>query len=311
MSLASQRNTAQNLLLERELCEIARAFAREGLPLLVLKGVPLTRRLYGGLEQRYSVDNDLLVQRADVQRAAALLAALGYVAAPGRTLAADLASTFQHPMRRGIAHGAVLRAELHWQAFPPELFAVPEHELWQHAVPFFLGGQRLLVFDEPMTLLHLASHHVQHRCAEAKVLDDVGAAWRSYGSTVDTQELLRLAVRFGLTGALAFSLDAANRAGSCDAPSPVKSRRAALLARWLPPASHGVEPSYSSVFGSLLLASPAKISGALLRELFPPLEILARVYGVEPSPRLFLRYPLRLLRPARRWLSRSRRAMLG
>ncbi|HVY27474.1 MAG TPA: nucleotidyltransferase family protein [Polyangiaceae bacterium] len=308
MSLASQRNTAQNLLLERELCQIAGSFQRAGVPLLVLKGVPLTRRLHGDLGKRYSVDNDLLVRRADVPRAERLLTELGYAASPGRQLAVDLASTFQHPMRRGLADGALLRAELHWQAFPPELFAVPEEELWRHATQYFSGEQELLVFDPLMTLLHLASHHVQHRCAEAKVLDDVGAAWRRYAAEVDTRELARLAARFGLTGALAFSLDAAYRAGSCDAPSPITSRRAQLLGRWLPPATHAAEPSYGSILGSLLLASPRKISGALLRELFPPPAILARVYGVDPSPSLLFRYPLRLLRPAKRWLSLPRSA---
>lgn len=306
MSLASQRNTAQNLLLERELCQIASCFQRAGVELLVLKGVPLTRRLHGDLGKRYSVDNDLLVRRADVPRAEQLLAGLGYEASPGRKLAADLASTFQHPMRRGLPDGALVRAELHWHAFPPELFAVPEDELWHHASAYRLGEQQVLVFDPLLTLLHLASHHVQHRCAEAKVLDDVGAAWRRYGSEVDIDELARLAARLGLTGALAFSLDAAYRAGSCDAPSPITSRRARLLGRWLPPATHAADPSYASILGSLLLASPQKISGALLRELFPPPAILARVYGVEPSPSLIFRYPLRLLRPAQRWLSLQR-----
>jgi hypothetical protein len=304
--LRALRNTAQNALLERELCAIAQSFAEAGIALLVLKGVPLTRRLYGGLERRYSVDNDLLVRRVDAERAQAVLAELGYASSSNRSLADDLASNFQHPMRRNEADGTVLRAELHWHAFPPELFAVPETELWAHAVPYPLRAQSILVFDEVMTLLHLASHHVQHRCAEAKVLDDVGAAWQRFGAGTDTAELAALATRYGLCGALAFSLNAAYRAGSCSSPPPISSPRAALLARVMPEARHGAEPGYAAIVGSLLLASPRQISAALLRELFPPPPVLARVYGVPQSPWLYLRYPLRLLRPARKWLSRAR-----
>jgi hypothetical protein len=293
----AQRRLVQNLLLESELLTIAQSFAGAGLELIVLKGVPLTRRLYGGLEQRFSVDNDLLVRKQHAARAVALLEDIGYVSHPGRTLLGDLSSTFQHPMRRQTAGDVTLRAELHWHAFPPHLFDVPEDDLWQRTEPFVVRGQTLWVFDEVMTLLHLASHHVQHRCVEAKVLRDVGAAWQRFHCRVDKRELATLAARYGLAAALEFGIAGARRAGLCSAESALDSSRARLLGALMPTASEGAIPSYWAILGSLLLASPSRISHAFAYELFPPLPVMARVYETEPTPWLVARYPLRLLRP--------------
>jgi hypothetical protein len=292
----AQRHLAQNLLLERELARIARGFSEAGVELAVLKGVPLTRRLYGGLDQRFSVDNDLLVRKADAVRGVATLKSLGYDSVPGRTLGDDLATTFQHPMRRQGAGDTTLRAELHWHAFPTHLFEVPEADLWHHMVPFELDGQVVSVFDEAMTLLHLVSHHVQHRCLEAKVLRDVGGAWQRWQPHVEGQ-LVALARRYGLASATVYSLTAAHQAGLCAAGPGFSSLRAALLRLFMPAAADGREPSYRAMLGSIMLAAPRMIPVALRHELFPPLPILARIYSQEPSRWLYARYPLRLLRP--------------
>jgi hypothetical protein len=301
----AQQWTALNRLMERELATIAEAFEQAGIQLAVLKGVLLTRRLHGGLEGRFSIDNDLMVRRADVESAARVLGALGYAPSDARRLTDDLSSTFQHPMRRNAA-GAVLRAELHWHAFPPHLFHVPEQLLWSHMTATVVDGQSVCVFDRTMTLLHLASHYVQHRCSENKVLRDVGAAWQHWEAQIDRRELNELAARCGLDGALAYAIDAAHRAGLCAAPAPLQCRRARWLGRLMPAKTQDGEPGYTAMLGSLLLASPSKLPGALLYELFPPLPILARIYGAPASRFLYLRYPLRLLRPLAALLARRR-----
>jgi hypothetical protein len=301
----AQQWTALNRLMERELSAIARAFEQAGIQLAVLKGVPLTRRLYGGLHGRFSIDNDLMVRRADVEPAVRVLGNLGYTASDARRLTDDLSSTFQHPMRR-YAAGALLRAELHWHAFPPHLFRVREELLWSHMTSMVVDGQSVYVFDEVMTLLHLASHYVQHRCSENKVLRDVGAAWQRWEAQIDQRELKELAARCGLDGALAYAIDAANQAGLCAAPAPLACRRARWVARVMPKELEDGDPSYRAMLGSLLLATPTKFPGALLHELFPPLPVLARIYGVPASRRLYLRYPLRLLRPLAAALPRRR-----
>jgi hypothetical protein len=292
--------------MERELSAVARAFEQAGIQLAVLKGVPLTRRLHGGLAGRFSIDNDLMVRRADVEPAAHVLETLGYVPSDARSLTEDLSSTFQHPMRRQSA-GAVLRAELHWHAFPAHLFQVPERLLWSHMTSMVVDGQRVYVFDKTMTLLHLASHYVQHRCSEHKVLRDVGAAWQRWRSEIDQRELSELAARCGLDGALAYAIDTAHQAGLCGAPAPLRCRRARWVGRLMPKqeTTNG-DPSYRAMLGSLLLARPSKLPGALLHELFPPLPVLARIYGVPASRMLYLRYPLRLLRPLAAVLPRRR-----
>jgi hypothetical protein len=208
-------------------------------------------------------------------------------------------------MRR-LASEATLRAELHWHAFPPHLFDVSEQILWDHMTLIEIAGQSVNVFDEMLTLLHLASHYVQHRCSEIKVLKDVGAAWERWHTSIDPRKLRGLARTCGLEGALAYAVNDACRAGLCRIAAPFGSRRATLLGRMMPRARERGEPSYRAMLGSVLLATPRKLPGALFHEFFPPLSVLARIYGVPTSRWLYLRYPLRLLRPVSATLARRR-----
>src|SRR5688572_18777940 len=84
-----------NMLLEAELVRIAREFREASVDFVVLKGVPLTRRLHERLDARTMVDNDILVHRRDTARAVQCLLGLGYRPPEFHTIDGDLRSTFQ------------------------------------------------------------------------------------------------------------------------------------------------------------------------------------------------------------------------
>jgi len=66
------------LTLETLAVEVTTAFERSGVPSIVLKGPSVIRWLYPAATDRYSVDVDLLVAPADLARAEATLAGLGF-----------------------------------------------------------------------------------------------------------------------------------------------------------------------------------------------------------------------------------------
>jgi hypothetical protein len=73
----SRANVMHVLMLSAEMAAIGERLDAEGIPLLVLKG-PTLSSAYGGVALRPFVDNDLLIRRADFERADALLLEMGF-----------------------------------------------------------------------------------------------------------------------------------------------------------------------------------------------------------------------------------------
>jgi hypothetical protein len=300
------RVLARNLLLEAELRAILRTFNEREIQVAVLKGIPLTRRLHGHLAWRHMLDIDLLVHRHDVPRAAQTLEELAYLLGPFHSIDGDLRSDFQSVLFRDSACGFRLWVELHWSAFPPQMFDVPEELPWSRTQKFEVAGEEALVFDPAMTLLHLASHFAQHRLSEPRILRDIANAWELWSNLVSSSDLEQLATTTGVVHALDFSLRAAQDLGwTARPPCPLVSRQANLLRRLLP-SQRLLEESHSYYERTLLTAlllRPRRAAGWLLHQAAPPAERLSAIYQEPLGPLLYLRY---LTRPARVLLRLSR-----
>ncbi len=288
---------------------IVSALADRGIPSIVLKGIPLTLRLHGRIDGRESFDNDVLVHKVDALKAREAMANVGYEPVDGRTIERQLEVDYQYRMARLVGAAGLASAELHWNAFQPDLYPVAEDILWAHSEAFDLGGKGVRVFDEPLTLLHLAAHFAQHLFAERSMLRDVAAAWNLWGATVDRGELLALARATGLAAILDFALGAAADLGMLVLPAPeLCSRGAARLRRLLPAErlfTERPEVDHARMLLALLLASPRRIPRWARNLLFPPLENMAVIYGRPASSSLYLRYLTRPFRPVARMLGWS------
>jgi hypothetical protein len=299
------------MLLEAELLCIARRLKAIGVDFIVLKGVPLTRRLHARLDARSMVDNDILVKRPDVPRAIQALQELGYEQGEFHTVEGDLRSSFQSALSKPTPGGGNVWVELHWSAFPPRMFPVSEELEWARVVPFELKSERLLVFDPAMTLVHLASHFAQHECTHPRILEDIAAAWNRWHAQIDPSDLMTLATLTGVRPTLAYALRAARTLGWLTvAPPAVASRRAPVLERLLS-APKLLEPQasqYARILFTALLLPPVRVPGWLLQHVLPPIETLAAVHEVRISPWLYLRYASRPFRGLRRlWRGEHRR----
>lgn len=285
---------------------IHEALSGRGIEYVVLKGTPLARRLYGTIARRSMIDNDIMVHKHEATLAVDALSEIGYRPFPFRGLESDLRIDFQFPMTREALHGQPVTVDLHWNAFPTNLFPVDEGLLWRRVEQLELDGTTIKVFDKAMTLVHLTSHFVQHRLASPRILDDLAAGWNLWHREVDEENLLDLARQTGVIHAFDFTLSAAAELGMLDTPPPfIGSSKAARLRRLLPARRLFEKPSHKSYRRaalSLLLINPRCIPGWLRLEIFPPIDRMAAIYEQPITPRLYLRYLERPFRP----LSRGR-----
>jgi hypothetical protein len=220
---------AHNLAVEAELCTLLTAFERAGVEHLVLKGIPLARRL-GTFGTHPRIDNDLLVRKSSAHHAVDVARSLGYESFSDRRLDEDLRGNFEHPMSRS---GPVIEhvLEVHWSIAPPQL--VPDTgSLWEGTRRVSCGRYEAPVLDDTATVLHLAWHYVQHQGTELRILRELGRAWDSWHASMDPLDLARLARSFGLEHVLDFAFITARAAGLVRAPIPeVSSVRAHALSR--------------------------------------------------------------------------------
>ena len=303
----SFRAIAQNLLIEHDLGVLADCFATHGIDLVVLKGIPLALRLFGKIDAREMVDNDLLVHRADAERAFSLLEGLGYKSVDGRQIERELDHDHEFRLARPLPGDGWLGAELHWNCFAQDLYPVPEPALWRHTEVFHWKNRTINVFDRPLTLVHLAAHFAQADFAVPQTLGDVAQAWNLwYSAGQNPDEALALARETGLIHALDFALLSAHDLGWLSGSPPgIASPRAKRLRRLLPAQRlWSARPSHDYVrwLLALLLVEPRRIPGRLSRLVFPPLDNLAVIEGKPVSRALYLRYLTRPFRPVMRAL---------
>jgi hypothetical protein len=300
---------ARSLLLEAELIRILGALDARGIPAIVLKGIPLTLRLHGRIDARDSFDNDVLVRRHDAREACFAMARAGYKSIDSRTIGRQLDVDFQYRMARPLRSAGRVSAELHWSAFPTDLYPIDEKILWVHSESFDIGRRSIRVFDRPLTVLHLAAHFAQHLFAVRSILDDVAVSWNRWGATIDRDELLALARAAGLTAVLDFALCAAADLGILTTPTPgMRSRSAERLRRLLPTKrlfTPRPDVDHARMLLALLLANPKRIPRWARNLLFPPLENMSVIVGRPISPALYLSYLTRPFRPVARFLGRT------
>ncbi|GAB4454592.1 MAG: nucleotidyltransferase family protein [Anaerolineae bacterium] len=166
--LAEQRtfNAQRVARMQAELAAILALFAGHNLPVMPLKGAILAATAYPDPGLRPMADLDLLVRPADFERAAALLAQLGY----RPTVAHWKHTEFCRPDNLAVVSKEVehpdnpRRVELH--AHCRESFGGPTVEItqlmWRHAAPGELLGQPALLPEAGALWLHLLIHASYH-----------------------------------------------------------------------------------------------------------------------------------------------------
>lgn len=202
----------QHLLGVAQLGRLHSAFDRRGIPMIPLKGPALGEALYGDPGVRPFTDLDLLVHRADVERAVALLSTLGYRhIAWDRTLDYELAHATAACFVPRDTGPADLSVDLHWGlvSFPAGVTprTIDAEEVWTRAVETERGDTRVLELCREDLLLYLGLHLAVHH-------PFVGHVWRldialllcRHARDLDWASIVARAQRWRVRGALYFAL---------------------------------------------------------------------------------------------------------
>jgi hypothetical protein len=172
-------NAQRNLGLAAELLRLLGIFEAHGIAAIPLKGPALAARIYGNLSLREFVDLDILVRRADLARAAALLAAEGY-ARDEQLGSAQEQAYLQAQHHYSFVRGETL-IELHFElrerffGYPLDLDA-----LWDRAQPTALAGRPMLGFCPADLLTTLCMHGTGHCWERLSWICDIAELIRVY-----------------------------------------------------------------------------------------------------------------------------------
>ncbi len=176
----AQANTRRNLFLTGELLKLLKLFDAHSISAIPYKGPTLAGLAYRSLALRQFQDLDLLLHRAEIAPARALLLAHGYQPAyslPPLKERAYLESLGQLPFWNEKNDCLV---ELHTDIAPPAFaFPLDPEELWQRLTEFSLNGNNLLTVAAEDLLLILCVHGTKHN-------------WTSLAWICDVAELLRV-----------------------------------------------------------------------------------------------------------------------
>jgi hypothetical protein len=176
--------------------EVVTAFDRVGVEAIALKDAALAVDVYPERALRPMGDVDVLVRRADYERAAQALAELGFAPRP----AADVAytrryATGQHFRRASDDVWIDLQwnvAQREWDLYGEGRFTYPVDEMWQGARRFAVDGYELLAPKAEHMLFHLCLHLEGHEYAELVLFSDVVELLRLHGAALDWDELVAL-----------------------------------------------------------------------------------------------------------------------
>ncbi|MEO5566091.1 MAG: nucleotidyltransferase family protein [Luteimonas sp.] len=275
-------------LMRESACRKVLAVLPDDLPVLVLKGTALAQWLYPESYLRESSDIDLyFASRQDAQRAAALLAPLGYATPfqPGR---------FAHEFlcRRHSPHGPV-DLDMHWALTASPLFQrLPLFAQWHaDSQPLPGLGDRARGLGPVHAFLHASLHRASNLSVglgdRLKWLYDLHLLARRFDG-VDWSELQRLCIEYGLCGVCAQAILAtraelgtsfpAETLGALQAGADNEALDASRLGDW------------RYIQRQNFLALPGRRARVqwLLDYAFPSADYLRELYGVDVSrPRLW------------------------
>lgn len=176
---------------------VADAFAHAGVPVLALKDIQLAAVVYGDPASRPMGDLDLLIHRQDYERAANLLAALGFEPHPLPKHRYTLRYGMGHHLRRASDDVWIdLQwnvAQREWDVYGEGTFTYDPAGMWERSAPISAQGLAIAAPSLEDMLFHLCLHLEGHAYAELILFSDIAFLLRAAGEALDWDALVALA----------------------------------------------------------------------------------------------------------------------
>jgi hypothetical protein len=191
----------KNAVLLRRTAELAAELAKEGIPVILLKGLHLARFVYAEPALRSMTDIDLLVPRERLAEAERIFLSLGYGPLPRPDLE-EYTARSNHLAKLHKPGAPVL--ELHWTIeLPTSPFHIDLDGLWARARATELQGVTVFLLAPEDLLLHLALHESYHHgfaWSALKGLVDLDAVVVRHAAELDWTVLAKRANTWGASG---------------------------------------------------------------------------------------------------------------
>jgi hypothetical protein len=211
------------LLARQALAEVIQAFDTAGIRAVVLKGFAIAEAVYPDAASRPMADQDLLVRRGDVARAAECLERLGYRPQAEHNPAFD--RRFGGEITFVRANEAGPPVELHWDLlnseWPRRAMHIPAELWWQRAVPLAVGPVQTWRLAPDDTLIYLAIHLAIHHYYDGTLMFlDLDRLIRG-GPALDWGAIVRDATAYRVRHCLYFALAFTRRLFDTPVPEAV------------------------------------------------------------------------------------------
>jgi hypothetical protein len=172
-----RKNMISNLLLTSEMCSILNLLEAHDIPAIPFKGPTLAVAAYNDLALREFRDIDLLVHKADVSKAKAVLRTRGYACNLYLNQAQEIAY-LKSENEYGFKGSIYL--ELQWNIVPRNhSFEINDGELWQHLDYVNIEGIRIAMPSAEDTLLLLCAHGSKQYWKRLSWISDVSELIRA------------------------------------------------------------------------------------------------------------------------------------
>lgn len=196
------RADVANWLKYQELSRLLEIFAREQIPVVLLKGCALAATLYPERALREMGDLDLLIHKTQLEPVATLLVAQSY------TLVRDIMDGFQEEFagEQQFSRADKYRSavDLHWHILnlATQRRQVPVDWFWDRTQEVRIDGHSAYIFAPGAQLLHLAAHFaLHHQLNGLRWSFDLALLLARDGEYLDWDEILDAARAFGLAPA--------------------------------------------------------------------------------------------------------------
>ena len=215
----------QQLRAGKQLRDIIGAFAGAGIETIVLNGPALAACYYPDPALRPFIDLDLLVRRADRERALEILFGLGYThETPGRSLD-HLPAVYLAPP----SASDVLPVDLHWECVAQSgggrAAEQVADEIWSRAIPAPAWGIAARMLAPEDLLIYLAANFAIHHALTGALWQlDLALVLRRHRGTLDWDAIAARARRWGAASAVYFGLRSLGEHLGVSAPTPTMNR---------------------------------------------------------------------------------------
>jgi len=163
LKLQSVANAQNVLHLVGKQLKVYRAFKDENIPVAILKGSVLSQMAYGDLSLRHAGDIDVLISRADFDRAKTTLEALGYQMTPSLTPAQLASHVRSHCEIQFVRDDWFTVVDLHWALAPKNfVFKLETDEVTSRLQRVAVAGTEIETLSTEDLILYLSMHGAKH-----------------------------------------------------------------------------------------------------------------------------------------------------